>query len=251
MPRPPTKAEAISRTLASRIIEGQLIPGSWLSPERELAKEFSVDRSTVRRACQMLAEQGLVSLHPGSGVQVRSDEPVRRNATDITRQVGDWRGFHVSAQQSGHDPYTDVTIREIETDTNLARWLGVPIGTPILERRRIQGVAAERRIPIQIATTCVILSVVDQVPVLRQVNTGPGGIYSRLAELGLEILFEESVTCRLPLADELDVLEIRPDEPVLTTWRRAYDQNERIVEVTHRVVVGDRQELIYRYGARV
>ncbi|MCD0453463.1 GntR family transcriptional regulator [Actinocorallia sp. API 0066] len=247
MPRPPAKALAITAAIAARIVEGDLPPGSWLPPERELAEQFGADRSTIRRAIRLLAEQGLVQIQAGTGTQVRKTEPVRRNAADITKQVGSWRGFHVSAQRSGREPFTHTTIRDVQADAQLARWLGVPIGTDVLERARVQGVVGEP--PIQTATTWIISDIVNQIPVLKEVNTGPGGIYSRLDDLGYKIVFEETVNCRLPRAEEQATLEVRPDQPVLTLWRRAYDQNERIVEVTHRVVVGDRHELVYRYGA--
>lgn len=247
MPRPPTKAQAISNALAARIVEGELDPGAWLPSERELARSYGADRSTVRRALRMLADQGLVRLRHGAGAQVRTAPRVRRSAADITRQVGAWRGFHVSAQKNGHRPFTRTTVREVEADERLAARLDVPPGTRVLERARLQGV--EGGPPVQTATTWVILDVVQRIPVLREIDTGPGGIYSRLEEAGHRITFEESVTCRLPRADEQRLLEIGPDQPVLTLWRRAYDQDDRVVEVTHRVVVGDRHELVYRYGS--
>jgi GntR family transcriptional regulator len=247
MPRPPARAQAITSALAARIVEGELAPGSWLPSERELAREFSVDRSTVRRAVRMMAEQGLVVVHPGTGTQVRAAGPVRRSAADITRQVGRWRGFHVSARRDGREPFTRTTVSEVAADTALARWLAVPVGTTVLQRARLQGVVGEP--PVQTATTWVIMDVVAQLPVLRQVDTGPGGIYSRLEEIGCRMLFEETVTCRLPRPEECRTLQIAADQPVLTLWRRGYDQDDRILEVTHRVVVGDRHELVYRYGA--
>lgn len=247
MPRPPTKAQAITNALAARIVEGELDAGAWLPSERELAREYAADRSTVRRALRMLAEQGLVELRHGSGAQVRTARRVRRAASDITRQVGAWRGFHVSARKDGRTPFTRTAVAEVAADERLASRLDVPAGTRVLERARVQGV--EGAPPVQTATTWVILEVVAQIPVLREIDTGPGGIYSRLEEAGHRITFEESVTCRLPRADEQETLEIGPDQPVLTLWRRAYDQDDRVVEVTHRVVVGDRHELVYRYGS--
>ncbi|WUH99173.1 GntR family transcriptional regulator [Spirillospora sp. NBC_00431] len=246
MPRPPTKAQAITNALAVRIVEGELGPGTWLPSERELARRYEADRSTVRRALRMLAERGLVQPRRGSGTQVRTVRRVRRAAADITRQVGAWRGFHVSAQKDGRPPFTRTTVREVEADERLAHRLDVPPGTPVLERARVQGV--EQEPPVQTSTTWVILDVVARIPVLREVDTGPGGIYSRLEEAGHRITFEESVTCRLPGADEQATLEIGPDRPVLTLWRRAHDQDGRVIEVTHRVVVGDRHELVYSYG---
>lgn len=247
MPRPPAKAQAIASVLAARIIEGELEPGSWLPSERELAGEFAADRSTVRRAVRMLADQGLAVVHPGTGTQVRPTGPVRRTASDITRQVGRWRGFHVSASNEGREPFTHTTVEEVTADAALARWLAVPVGTPLLQRARVQGTVGEP--PVQTATTWVIMDVVERLPVLRRVDTGPGGLYSRLEELGYRLLFEETVTCRLPRPDECEVLQISADQPVLTLWRRGYDADGRIVEVTHRVVVGDRHELVYRYGS--
>lgn len=247
MPRPPAKAQAISNALAARIVEGELDPGAWLPSERELAREYEADRSTVRRALRILADQGLVHLRHNAGTQVRTAPRVRRAAADITRQVGAWRGFHVSAQKDGRRPFTRTTVGEVEADERLAPRLDVPPGTRVLERARVQGVEGEP--PVQTATTWVILDIVDEIPVLRQVDTGPGGIYSRLEEAGHRITFEESVTCRLPRPDEQETLEIAADQPVLTLWRRAYDQDDRVVEVTHRVVVGDRHELVYRYGS--
>ncbi|TDD87538.1 GntR family transcriptional regulator [Actinomadura rubrisoli] len=247
MPRPPAKAQAITSALAARIVEGELDPGAWLPSERELAREYGADRSTVRRALRMLAEHGLVQLRHGAGAQVRAGQPVRRAASDITRQVGAWRGFHVSAQAGGRRPFTRTTVSEVEAGAPVARRLGVPVGTRVLERARVQGVDGEP--PVQTATTWVRLEIVERIPVLREVDTGPGGIYSRLEEIGYRILFEESVTCRLPRPDEQETLRIGADQPVLTLWRRACDQDERVVEVTHRVVVGDRHELVYRYGS--
>jgi GntR family transcriptional regulator len=247
MPKPPAKAQAIANLLAAKIVEGEYAVASWLPSERELATEYAADRSTVRRALRLLADQGLVALQAGSGVQVRAAEPVRRDAADVTKQVGQWRGFAASAIESGHTPFTRTSVRETSAGSVVAKWLGVPTGTTILERARHQGIAGGP--PIQISTTYVNWEFVEKLPVLRQVDTGSGGIYSRLDEVGHGIeVFEETVTCRMPRADEQGVLEIEATQPVLTLWRRAYDARHRIVEVTHRIVVGDRQDLVYRYG---
>lgn len=246
MPRPPTKAQSITDAIAARIASGQLPAGEWLPSERELSQQFDADRSTIRRALRMLSEQGLITHSKGVGAQVRSSTPVRRGDGDLTTQVGNWRGFHVSALRAGREPFTRTTVRDVEADQNLARWLGVPIGTVALERARVQGVVGDP--PIQTATTWVVADIVERVPILRQVDTGPGGIYSRLADIGIHVRFEETVTCRLPLASEREVLQIEPNQPVMVLWRRGYSQHDHIVEVTNRIIVGDRHELVYSYG---
>ena len=248
MPRPPAKAQSLANTLGTKITEGDYPPGTWLPSERELAEEHQLDRSTARRALRILAERNLVILGAGTGAQVPATGPtVRRAADDVTRQVGTWRGFHVSATRAGHEPFTETTVSEVEADVEVGRGLGVPTGTPVLRRARRQGIVGAP--PVQLSTSYLRLDLVDKIPVLREVNTGPGGMYSRMEELGHRVHFEESVTCRLPHDEEQQKLEIDMNQPVMVLWRRAYDQNNRILDLTHRIVVGDRHELIYRYDS--
>ena len=90
--------------------------------------------------------------------------------------------------------------------------------------------------------------IVAAIPILRQLDTGPGGMYSRFEDAGLSITFEDMVTCRLPGDREQETLEVGPGQPVLVVWRRCYDEAGKILEVTNRVIAGNRQQLIYRYS---
>lgn len=247
MAKPPAKAQQVAGALAERIAAGELAPGEWLPPERDLSQRHDVDRSTVRRALRMLEERGLIIIHPRSGAQVHY-ERIRRDAADIARRVGDWRGFHVSALKTGWQPFTETAVREVEAAAVPARWLGVPTGTSVVERARVQGIVGNP--PVQLSTTWILPEVTDRLPVLKQVDTGPGGMLSRMEEIGYRLRFEDTVTCRLPSPEEQAQLDVGPHQPVLDVWRRCYDQHDRIVEVTNRVVVGERHELIYRYDAR-
>jgi len=245
MARPPARAEAIADELAAQIESGALVPGAWLPPERELAQQHGVVRSTVRRALDILVARGLAVREGRSGVRVRPPRP-HRDSLDITRREGQWRGFHVSMTRQGQQPYTQTTIREdLPADPIVARWLAVPAGTPILERARRQGVHGQP--PKQLSTTWFHPQITERLPILRQLDTGPGGAHSRLEEIGYQLYFEDTVTCRRALPEESERLEIAAGEPVLTIWRRCYDQNDHVVEVTFRVIPGDRLEQIYRY----
>jgi GntR family transcriptional regulator len=244
MPRPPIKARILAANIATQIESGSLPPGAWL-PERELAKEHEVDRSTVRKALEFLALERRVVIFPNMGAQVAGGDVLQRPASDITRRVGNWRGFHASALDAGRTPYTHTTIAEVTATIAVARWLGVPTGESVLERRRLQG--AEEIGPIQISTSWIPLDVVDAVPVLRRHNTGPGGIHERLEDLGNILDFEDTVSSRAPSADERETLKTQ-DDAVLVIWRRCYNQDRKIMEANRRIVVSSRQEVVYRYG---
>jgi DNA-binding GntR family transcriptional regulator len=60
---PRTSAEEIRRTLAAKIIDGTLAPGSALD-ECALAGEFGVSRTPIREALRLLVASGLVEQKP-------------------------------------------------------------------------------------------------------------------------------------------------------------------------------------------
>jgi len=59
--------------LRQMIADGQLRPGEFLPPQRELAARFGVGASTIREAVQTLIAVGLLQSHPGKGTWVRED----------------------------------------------------------------------------------------------------------------------------------------------------------------------------------
>lgn len=64
-----TARERVFKALQEWIIDGTLLPEERLN-DAELAKYFSVSRTPVREALQMLAEQKLVTMVPSSGTFV-------------------------------------------------------------------------------------------------------------------------------------------------------------------------------------
>ena len=69
-----TSGEEIRRVLASRIITGELQPGTPLD-ETLLAGEFAVSRTPVRDALRLLAASGLVDQKPHARALVAKPAP--------------------------------------------------------------------------------------------------------------------------------------------------------------------------------
>ena len=63
--------EAVAEQLRDAILDGRFPAGHKLPPERELAAEFRVNRTSVREAIKVLEGLGLVQVRQGDGVTVR------------------------------------------------------------------------------------------------------------------------------------------------------------------------------------
>lgn len=68
-----TLVRDVAKELRQRILRGDVGPGEYLPPRKELAAEFGVGMSTVHEALQALTAVGLVASHPGKGTWVRDD----------------------------------------------------------------------------------------------------------------------------------------------------------------------------------
>jgi DNA-binding LacI/PurR family transcriptional regulator len=62
----------VAQALQERIARGHYAPGTWLPPERELAREFAVSRPIIRAALSSLQQQGLVVRDPGCRPRVQA-----------------------------------------------------------------------------------------------------------------------------------------------------------------------------------
>ena len=63
--------EDVAEQLRDAILDGRFAAGTKLPPERELAAEFGVNRTSVREALKVLEGLGLVAVRQGDGATVR------------------------------------------------------------------------------------------------------------------------------------------------------------------------------------
>jgi GntR family transcriptional repressor for pyruvate dehydrogenase complex len=72
--KPPARRrihEDVAAQLRDAILDGRYRAGSKLPPERELAEEFRVNRTSVREAIKVLEGLGLISVRQGDGATVQ------------------------------------------------------------------------------------------------------------------------------------------------------------------------------------
>ena len=103
--------------------------------------------------------------------------------------------------------------------------------------------------PVQVATSWIPADLANGTPIAER-DTGPGGTYSRLADLGhAPAEFTEEVRVRVPADEEITALRIDLDHRVYAITRVASDRVGRVVEVNTIVLPTHQWTLTYTWRA--
>lgn len=103
--------------------------------------------------------------------------------------------------------------------------------------------------PMQLATSYIPWSLAEDTQ-MTQPDSGPGGIYSRLADIGHgPVRFTEEVSTRLATPEESSFLSLTAPAPVFYLVRTAFDGEDRPVEICEHVMSGERWQLSYGWQA--
>ncbi|TDC55592.1 GntR family transcriptional regulator [Actinomadura sp. KC345] len=251
----PTSDRPVFKQIADHLREAidsrELSPGEKLPSESQLIGHYDVARMTVRHALQILQSEGLTVAEHGKGVFVRSRPPVRRLASDRFARHHREEGkaaFIAEAEGAGVKPSVDsIQITEDKPSPDVAAKLGVTGEELVVVRARRYLLNGH---PVETATSYIPASIARGSQIMEP-NTGPGGIYARLEELGHRLdHFSEEIRARMPLRDEARALKLAPGVPVFHLVRTAYDQAERAVEVCDTVMSSDAYVLSYELPAR-
>jgi excisionase family DNA binding protein len=118
----------------------------------------------------------------------------------------------------------DVAVDRLRVDVEpapagIAADLGLAEGADILVRRRRYSTDAR---PVLLSTSCFPAELVAGSPIAED-DTGPGGAYARLADLGhAPVRFREDITVGSASDEEAEGLELTVGDPVLIIRRVAY-----------------------------
>lgn len=238
----------IAADLREAIRAGDLKDGDRLPGENALMDRYGVARMTARQALATLRYEGLAVSRKGSGVFVRLFKPIRRHGSKrLSRSLwGEggniWgAGFEDRAVSVDH-----IRIDRVPADKELADMLGVAEGVMLLRRSR-RYVVDDR--PVQVAISFLSLDLVEGTQITES-NTGPGGVFARLAELGhAPAEFSEMLTARMPTPEEVAELDIPPGTPVLAITRLAVTAEGRVVDVTRMLLDASCHMLRYDFPA--
>lgn len=252
MARTPVVTDGVADEIAARIENGEYPAGRWLPTAVELGEEFGIHRRTVDRVIDRLAERGLVVRHRNKGAKVvKRHDVIVITAADILEGAGDWRGFPASVYRAGGQPFHVLTSAgEVPAPAEVATRLGVPAGTTVYERARVQGeVEKGRRVPIQLSWSWYTMDLVAQIPAIRATPpSGPSPVRARVDEAGYRPSYDGRAKARHASAVERQLLELAGDPAIVwEIWRTCFDREGRPIEVSKLVDDAETVELAYSY----
>lgn len=245
-PGEPPRYRQIADDLRERIERGEFGDAGRITPEKELIKQYGVAQGTIRQALGVLRDEGLTEARHGAGVYVRDFKPIIRNALKRLR-AEQWQNGHSVWEVDVDDrdlKAIDIQVEQLPATPEISRALGVEAETAVVRRSRRYVVDD---VPVLRAVSYIPRDLADGTRI-TQVNTGPGGIYARLAEVGHKSeRFREELRCRMPSSTERDDLELAAATPVVELNRYAYDAKGRVVEVNQMVLDASKYLLVYDF----
>lgn len=239
------KYQRIAEELRAAIESGEYGPGERLPGENDLMDVHGVARMTARQALGVLQAEGIVEARKGAGVFVRDFKPIRRRGIQriAHSQWGEGRSIW-AADAAGRELVVDsVEVSEEDAPAVIAGVLDLEEGARVCVRRRRYTLDGK---PVLLATSYLAAELVSGTPI-TQPDTGPGGIYARLEELGRKpVRFREEIRSRMPSGDEAGRLALPSGVPVVLVARTAFDAEGVAVEVNEMVL--DSSAYVLEYG---
>jgi len=242
------KHERIAADLRVLIESGELQDGDQLPGENALMERYAVARMTARQALADLQGQGLAVARKGLGVFVRTFRPVRRFGNRrLSRAVwGSGQSMWAVDEGAGPPQIDDLRIDTVAAPTDVARMLAIADGAPVVRRDRRYLVDGR---PVQRATAFVPADIAAGSAIADR-DTGPGGIYARLADLGrAPVRFVEELHSRMPVPHEIDDLRLPVGTPVVAVVRIAFDDGGQPVEMSRMLLSAAAYVLVYESRA--
>ena len=210
---------ALAAALRHRIVAGEWSSGTPLPAEISLAAEHGVALGTLRRALELLAEQGLIERRHGKGTFVRGGIAGPTMLRFFRFGSGD-----------GEVPQSRVFARQsVVASAEVARRLGTARGDPVLRLNRLRSLGGQ---------PCLLEEIWLPLPMFAPLLDWP------LADWGdlLYPMFAERCGVAVTRAtDEIGFatlsaaqarhLELPAGHPGVTVTRQAYDLGGRCVEL--------------------
>lgn len=216
----------IATQIRARIRRGDWGPGERLPSIPAIAAMYGVAKQTVQRTIDQLRIEGVLITKPGSGTFVRG---TRRKLNRLSRgRYGIQRGYHADLAARYRQQLLEVGRSPAPGE--IADVFGVAAGTELVVRRHL---VRTQDAPVEVGSTWLRPADADGTTLVEALPFGRP-LYQEVEEVTGRVYTSatDQVTARLPTRDEAEILQIRPDTPVLHLLHIAFDTNHRVIEVS-------------------
>lgn len=164
-------------------------------------------------------------------------EGIIRDARSRYRQRaegGAHGAFEAETKRAGQTPRAEVDVDRGSAPAEISALLGGESTVEVVIRKRRMYVG-ERL--VQLADTYIPASVAEAAPTVAELDTGEGGIISRMAEAGLaQTNVVEDVTQVRASAEQASALGVSEGDSLLAITHVGQTDSGQVVEVTHHVL---------------
>lgn len=230
----PNSAVEVANLIRSAVIAGEYPRGAELPTQTELGERYGVNQGTVSRAVTILTAEGLIQPVRGKRAIVTPIPPIIRNASvrysrALRERDGARGAYDTEIRSMGLEPRNVTTPSRVIPPERVASILNVSAAEEsAVVRARVMYAndtitqLADSYIPGDIAFGTV----------LEQDDEGPGGMVSRMAEMGYgQVRITERLRGRPATPEEARGLHIAPGQQLFDLEHVGWTEDGRAVEV--------------------
>lgn len=214
--------QQLVETIKEQISSGKLKDGDKLMTEQEFSDSYGVSRITVRKAMELLSDEGIVVKKQGIGTFVASKK--------LNRVMESVMSFTESCERSGTKPSAELLSLEWKkASVSIAKHLQIKEGEKVLCIRRIRSS--------------------DEWKVMLEENYFPekysyllsedlsGSLYKILRNHGIyPVHYIKTVAICFPMKKEQEALEVPEGQPLLLHKDTVMDADRNVIHYTKLII---------------
>lgn len=222
--------EQIKEHILLQIHSGKFVQGDRIPSERTLSETLHVSRLTVKKALDELVQAGHLSVQIGKGTYV--------NQRKFDLQLETLTSFTEEMTRRGKRAGSRLVAAELRPVSPAdARVLLVTAGEMVVYIVRLR---LADDVPMAIERAQVLAAYCPGI--LEKHDFSRESLYDVLQrDYGVRLVrAEQSIEARRPTAEESDLLEITPNDPILEITRVTYSTSGQRIEYTRSAYCGSR-----------
>ena len=219
----------IKDILIEKINSGEFESGSQLPSEREISETYNISRMTARNALTQLVDLGYANREKGKGTFVR--------LPNLERDFVKLSGFSQMLSSKGIKPSNKIVKSGIvEADKKIASLLETTIGTKVYEIVRVR---YGDNIALALEYSYLPVSLFEN---LLQYDFESNSLYKVIEDIyNYKLKFSKQwIKITTLYNNEATMLNVIEHTPAFLLESISYDMDERVVEATRSLNIGDR-----------